>query len=63
VVRVYGPNGSLVRTLSQGVLPAGVTNLNWDGRDIAGREVGSGVYYVNLEVNGESVSRSMTLLK
>lgn len=63
VVRVYGPSGSLVRTLSQGVLPAGVTNLNWDGRDIAGREVGSGVYYVNLEVNGESVSRSMTLLK
>jgi len=63
VVRIYGPNGSLVRTLTNGVLPAGVTSLNWDGRDLAGREVASGVYYVNLEVGDESVTRPMTLLK
>jgi len=35
----------------------------WDGRDQAGRQVASGVYFVQLVVNGESQVRKMFVTK
>jgi flagellar hook assembly protein FlgD len=43
-LRVYGARGELVRTLCSGFQPAGEHQLVWDGRDDAGRRVGSGAY-------------------
>ena len=35
----------------------------WDGRDTNGREVASGIYYMQLIVNGQSVVRRMIVAK
>jgi hypothetical protein len=35
----------------------------WDGHDMSGREVASGIYYMQLIVNGESVVRRMIVAK
>ncbi len=35
----------------------------WDGTDQSGRQVASGIYFMQLTVNGQSVSRRMYVLK
>jgi hypothetical protein len=51
-IRIYGVDGRLVRAFALGTLSAGRHRVRWDGRDGAGREVGSGVYFYRLEVSG-----------
>ena len=35
----------------------------WDGTDQSGRQVASGIYFMMLTVNGQSVTRKMYALK
>lgn len=35
----------------------------WDGKDDAGKKVGSGVYFYRLNVGENSISKRMVLLK
>lgn len=49
---VFDASGRLVRVLVDGHLPAGPQSVVWDGRDRAGREVGSGGYVVRIEHGG-----------
>ncbi len=49
---VHDLAGRLVRTLLDGGLPAGAQQVTWDGRDAAGRAVGSGSYLARLEAGG-----------
>jgi flagellar hook assembly protein FlgD len=49
---VFDAAGRLVRVLVDGQLPAGPCSVAWDGRDRAGREVGSGGYLARLEFGG-----------
>jgi len=65
---VYNLQGQLVRTLfghSSGM--SGELVARWDGRDVAGRPVGSGVYFVRLSLGSnrgeEHVTRKMVVLK
>jgi hypothetical protein len=54
---VRDAQGRLVRRLHGGeTLPAGVSLLEWDGRSSAGREVASGVYWIEAR-SGEGVRR------
>ena len=65
-VRVYGVDGRLAREWDMGLLPAGEYNVLWDGRDSRGRQVPSGVYFCQIQVEGEQrydASRRMMLLK
>ena len=45
-VRIYRPDGRLVRRLVDQQLEAGSHAVAWDGRDERGHPVGSGVYFV-----------------
>ncbi len=60
---VYAANGSLVRTLVNGVTEPGAHNVTWDGRDMAGNPVSSGMYFYRLTAGKFSESRKMVLLK
>lgn len=60
---VYDVSGRLVRTLVSGALPAGANRQVWDGRDAAGRTVGSGAYFYRLTGPGFSEARKMILMK
>lgn len=62
-LRIYDASGQLVRTLVDGLKPAGPGEVTWFGRDDQGRQVASGVYFYRLETGTESFSRKMVLLK
>jgi hypothetical protein len=60
---VYSVRGELVRVLVDGVRPAGVHDVLWDGTNTAGASVPSGIYFYELRAGSHSESRRMVLLK
>jgi hypothetical protein len=60
---VYDVGGRLVRTLVQKTLPAGMHRVIWDGRDLDGRRVTSGVYFYRLEAGAFVQVKRMVLLE
>lgn len=60
---IFSLDGRLVRTLVAEVVPAGVHEAVWNGRDDAGRLVGSGTYFYRLEAGAVLETRRMTVLK
>jgi subtilisin family serine protease len=61
--QVYNVAGQVVRTLVDGVLPAGSHTVIWDGTNQAGQTLSSGVYFYRIVAGDETVTRKMTLLK
>lgn len=51
---VFDAAGRLVRTLVDSDLPPGRGEATWDGRDAAGRSVGSGTYLARIEYGGKA---------
>ncbi len=62
-LRVYDSGGRHVQTLVDGEVSAGTRTVTWDGRDAAGQQLPSGVYYCQLEAHGAGETRAMVLLK
>ncbi|MBI5170749.1 MAG: T9SS type A sorting domain-containing protein [Candidatus Eisenbacteria bacterium] len=60
---VYDVNGRLVRTLQRGTMSAGAHALDWDGRDPSGAHVPAGVYFVRLELPGQSLRSKLVKLR
>ena len=60
---VHGVDGRLVRRLLDGRVGAGAHDVTWDGRDEAGREVASGVYFHRLVAGGEVRTGKMILAR
>ncbi len=60
---VYSTSGQLVRTLVGETVDAGHHVIVWDGRDLAGREVASGVYLYRLKSRSASIVRRMLLVR
>ena len=60
---VYNAAGRIVRTLVDGPMERGRHELAWDGIDDAGRRASSGVYFVRLEVDGQSLARKLIMLR
>jgi hypothetical protein len=62
-LRVHDLRGRMVRTLAEGVAPAGTHTASWNGRDDAGRELPSGTYVIRLEAEQYAATQRATLLK
>jgi hypothetical protein len=63
-VRVYNVAGQLVRTLVDDVLEAGVVHeATWRGRNDAGQDVASGVYFYKLVATDYVQTKKMVLLQ
>ncbi|UCF06042.1 MAG: T9SS type A sorting domain-containing protein [bacterium] len=60
---VYNVKGQLVRVLLDSDLEAGTRDVVWDGRDIMGRAVASGIYFYRLYTPTFTESRKMILLR
>ena len=60
---VYALTGRLVATLADAVLPAGHHARDWDGRDVQGRAVASGVYLVRLATDTALRSTKVMLVR
>jgi hypothetical protein len=59
---IHDHQGRLVRELMRGPLAAGAHTWQWDGRDNRGQLIPSGVYFVRLVADGESQSRTVTVM-
>jgi hypothetical protein len=55
-VAVHDVTGRHLTTLADGPLSAGTHRFPWDGRDLRGRPVAPGVYFVRAVCNGETTS-------
>ncbi len=63
-VRIYSIDGRLVRTLKDNEFTtAGTYEVSWNGRDNLGREVRSGVYFVQSTLNDSKAVTKISLMK
>ncbi len=60
---VYDLTGRVVRSLIQGIRPAGIHDIDWDGADDSGQRVDSGVYLFRLDAGRQQLIRKVTLVK
>jgi hypothetical protein len=60
---IYDVEGRLVRSLVDGVEPAGVNRVTWDGVDNDGSPVASGIYFVRLTDGQQAATRKIVLVK
>ncbi len=60
---VYNTLGQEVRTLKRGKMPAGEYHLSWDGTNDAGKQLASGIYFLNMQINFKSKTHKMVLLR
>jgi hypothetical protein len=63
LAQVYDVRGRLVAEIISGRLPSGTHPIVWDGRDSAGRDVASGIYFVRVEVGDWADSRKLVRLR
>jgi hypothetical protein len=62
-VQVFSVAGRQLREIPLGRLHAGRHAVSWDGKDDAGRAVGSGVYFARVTTNREFRTEKMLLLR
>jgi hypothetical protein len=67
-ITIYDANGSVVRTLEVGNLPAGSyisrgQSSYWDGKNDAGEKVSSGLYFYKLTAGDFSAVKRMLMIK
>lgn len=62
-VNIYNIVGKEVRTLLDRELPAGEYTIEWDGKDVDGNILNSGVYFIRMESNGFQKTIKSILMK
>ena len=61
---IYDVLGREVRAVARGLaLGAGPQSLRWDGRDSAGREAGAGLYFIRLETERATWTRTVARVR
>jgi len=62
-LKVFDVNGRLVRDLGRRWAIAGSHSISWNCRDGAGRRVGSGVYFIQMEAGAAVLTRKAVVLE
>ena len=62
-VSIYDNKGSLVRDLLDEYMPSGRNSVMWNGKNMKGEDVVSGVYYCRIEVSGRDFTRKLVLVR
>ena len=63
MVRIYRPDGRVVRTLRFATRPAGTHAISWDGRDDRGRSAAAGIYLFELRFGARTRVQKAVLLR
>ena len=63
ILRVYDVAGRRVKDLVSGRVKAGIHRLEWDRRDVRGRLLPSGVYFLRLEAGDRRKVRKLVILR
>lgn len=62
-VEVYNIAGQLVKSVFAGQVAPGIQRVTWDGKDMQGKEVGSGVYFYKLSSTEQIDTGKMVLIR
>ena len=62
-LRIYNIKGQLVKTLVNGQYNVGRHRVLWDGTDLHGRRVGSGIYIYQIHTGGLRLSKKMVFIE
>lgn len=62
-VRIYDVRGRLVAVLLGGRAEGGTNAVTWDGRDASGARVAAGVYFVRLDAEAVTLTRSVVVVR
>jgi hypothetical protein len=62
-LRIFNAAGQLVRSLVDATVEPGAYSVAWDGRNAAGVQMPTGVYYYRIDAPSFSETRKMVLLK
>jgi hypothetical protein len=62
-LRVYDVRGAFVATIADGVMPAGVHQATWNGRDHAGNRASGGAYFVRLTARDAVLTGKIVLIR
>ncbi|OQX57609.1 hypothetical protein B5M50_05535, partial [candidate division KSB1 bacterium 4484_219] len=60
---VFNLMGEKVATLVDGIKPAGEHRIYWNGRDVQGNLLPSGLYFYRLQTPSRTLTRKMTLIR
>lgn len=60
---IYDVTGRVLRTLVDNTQNPGNYSINWDGRDVIGKRLASGVYFYRIEIGRFKSSRKMILVR
>jgi hypothetical protein len=63
ILRVYDVSSRLVRTLVEGLLAAGAHSIRWDRRFASGALSPAGLYFYELRVDGQAMTRRVALIE
>ncbi len=62
-LKIYDLTGRLIRILVHQYQQTGVHQVAWDGRNVRGEQVGSGIYFYQLKMGAEIRTRKMILIQ
>ena len=62
-ISIYNILGQLVRTLVDTEMKAGNHKATWDGTDVSGSRVSSGIYFYKLNTDNYTQSKKMVMMK
>jgi flagellar hook assembly protein FlgD len=62
-LRIYNVNGELIKTLFEGTVTPGIHTYHWDGTNVSGRKVTSGIYFYRFVCGNERMTKKMVLLR
>jgi hypothetical protein len=63
LVQIWSVGGRLIRTVEDAERSMGMYAAEWNGKDEAGRDVSSGLYFCRLTVGKEVLTKKLMLLK
>ena len=62
-LKIFDASGRLVNTLLKDKKSSGNYIIQWDGKDTNGNKISAGTYFVNLEMDGESVVKKAVVIE
>jgi len=63
LISVYNAKGQKIRTLLNEIIPPGNYNIYWDGADLNGQHVTSGIYIFTVASGTQLIRKKMVLIK
>jgi thermitase len=62
-LKIYDITGRLVTTLIQNEFTSGAVSLYWNEKDLRGKKVSNGIYFVELDAGNSLISKKIVLLR